>query len=305
MLIYRTAGGGGWKDRLDRPVEAVERDVAFGLVSREKALSRLRRGRRRRGGDRGRARRASGPSAATRWRSTSGRRSRRRSPLRGGDRAAGAGAGQAAALVAAGGPRVARWPGCAMAEAFGGAAGFGERPAVVVVDLNRRLHRPVVAARRATSTTCSSRRARCSTRRARAGVPVFFTTIVYDEVGEAAAAVFLRKVPALRRAAAGHALGRDRPAAGPPRRRAGAGQGARLGVLRRPARGAARRPRHADRVRRVDLGLRPRDRGRRDAARARADRAARVRRRPLIRARTSRRSTDIGGRYGDVVASTR
>jgi N-methylhydantoinase B len=39
MLIYRTAGGGGWKDRLDRPVSAVERDVAFGLVSAEKALS--------------------------------------------------------------------------------------------------------------------------------------------------------------------------------------------------------------------------------------------------------------------------
>src|SRR6185369_4192173 len=39
MLVYRTAGGGGWKDRLDRPVEAVERDVAYGLVSAEKALS--------------------------------------------------------------------------------------------------------------------------------------------------------------------------------------------------------------------------------------------------------------------------
>ena len=39
MLIYRTAGGGGWKDRLERPVEAVERDVSFGLVSAEKALS--------------------------------------------------------------------------------------------------------------------------------------------------------------------------------------------------------------------------------------------------------------------------
>jgi N-methylhydantoinase B len=39
MLIYRTAGGGGWKDRLDRPVEWVERDVAYGLVSAEKALS--------------------------------------------------------------------------------------------------------------------------------------------------------------------------------------------------------------------------------------------------------------------------
>ena len=37
MLVFRTAGGGGWKDRLDRPVEAVERDVAFGLVSAEGA----------------------------------------------------------------------------------------------------------------------------------------------------------------------------------------------------------------------------------------------------------------------------
>ena len=35
MLVYRTAGGGGWKDRLDRSVEAVVRDVAFGLVSPE------------------------------------------------------------------------------------------------------------------------------------------------------------------------------------------------------------------------------------------------------------------------------
>ena len=39
MLVYRTAGGGGWKDRLDRPVEAVARDVEFGLVSPEKALA--------------------------------------------------------------------------------------------------------------------------------------------------------------------------------------------------------------------------------------------------------------------------
>ena len=37
MLIYRTAGGGGWKDPLDRPIETVEADVAKGLVSREKA----------------------------------------------------------------------------------------------------------------------------------------------------------------------------------------------------------------------------------------------------------------------------
>jgi N-methylhydantoinase B len=39
MLVYRTAGGGGWKDRLDREVERVVRDVQFGLVSREKATT--------------------------------------------------------------------------------------------------------------------------------------------------------------------------------------------------------------------------------------------------------------------------
>ena len=39
MLIYRTAGGGGWKDPLDRPAERVEADVAKGLLSAEKAQS--------------------------------------------------------------------------------------------------------------------------------------------------------------------------------------------------------------------------------------------------------------------------
>jgi N-methylhydantoinase B len=39
MLVYRTAGGGGWKDPLTRPAEQVQRDVRYGLVSREKALN--------------------------------------------------------------------------------------------------------------------------------------------------------------------------------------------------------------------------------------------------------------------------
>ena len=39
MLIYRTAGGGGWKDPFDRPQEKVEADVAKGLVSAAKAES--------------------------------------------------------------------------------------------------------------------------------------------------------------------------------------------------------------------------------------------------------------------------
>ena len=104
MLIFRTAGGGGWKDRLDRPVEAVERDVSFGLVSVEGALGQLRRGRGGRGGDGRRAR-----AAAFRARGRVGVRLRAADrggdrPGRGGDGAARAVAGEAAALVAAGEP---------------------------------------------------------------------------------------------------------------------------------------------------------------------------------------------------------
>ena len=37
MLVYRTAGGGGWKDPLDRAAELVDSDVAKGLISADKA----------------------------------------------------------------------------------------------------------------------------------------------------------------------------------------------------------------------------------------------------------------------------
>jgi N-methylhydantoinase B len=37
MLVYRTAGGGGWKDPLDRAAVLVEADVAKGLISADKA----------------------------------------------------------------------------------------------------------------------------------------------------------------------------------------------------------------------------------------------------------------------------
>ena len=39
ILVYRTAGGGGWKDPFDRPSEKVFKDVRNGLVSIEKARS--------------------------------------------------------------------------------------------------------------------------------------------------------------------------------------------------------------------------------------------------------------------------
>jgi hypothetical protein len=80
---------------------------------------------------------------------------------------------------------------------FGRAAGLGERPAVVVVDLIRGFTDPgcplgadlgdVVAATRALLDVARDR-----------GVPVWFTTTCYDDDRAAQAAVFLRKVPALR-----------------------------------------------------------------------------------------------------------
>jgi maleamate amidohydrolase len=82
-----------------------------------------------------------------------------------------------------------------MPEAFGGQAGFGERPAVVVVDLNRGFTDPT------SPLACDLDDVLVQTRRlldhVRGRMPVIFTTVVYDQVGEAAAAVFLRKVPAL------------------------------------------------------------------------------------------------------------
>jgi len=84
-----------------------------------------------------------------------------------------------------------------MAESFGGAAGFGPRPAVVVVDLNVGFTDPSSPLACDLDDVLVSTRALLDAARAR-GVPVFFTTIEYDEVGEAAAAVFLRKAPALK-----------------------------------------------------------------------------------------------------------
>jgi nicotinamidase-related amidase len=85
----------------------------------------------------------------------------------------------------------------AVAERFGGAAGFGERPALVVVDLNLGFTDP------ASPLACDLddvlvRTSSLLDVARRVAVPVFFTTISYDEVGEAAAAVFLRKAPALK-----------------------------------------------------------------------------------------------------------
>ena len=83
------------------------------------------------------------------------------------------------------------------AGGFGGGAGFGPRPAVVVVDLLNGFTDPESPLGADLDAVVESTRTLLDGAR-EAGVPVLFTTVVYDEANERAAAVFLRKVPALR-----------------------------------------------------------------------------------------------------------
>ncbi len=79
---------------------------------------------------------------------------------------------------------------------FHGRAGFGRRPALVVVDVNRGFTDP------ASPLVCDlddvvGAIARLLEGFRAAGLPVAFTTVAYDDAGKQAAAVFIDKVPAL------------------------------------------------------------------------------------------------------------
>lgn len=84
-----------------------------------------------------------------------------------------------------------------MTAGFGEAGGFGRRPALVVVDLLRGFTDPASPLGAEMDDVVAATRTMLDAAR-EAGVPVVFTTIVYDDANERAAAVFLRKVPALR-----------------------------------------------------------------------------------------------------------
>jgi maleamate amidohydrolase len=81
-------------------------------------------------------------------------------------------------------------------NAFGGRTGFGARPAVLAVDLSCGFTDPASPLACDLDDVLAATRSLLDAARA-AGVPVLFTTVVYDAAGERAAAVFLRKVPAL------------------------------------------------------------------------------------------------------------
>ena len=81
-------------------------------------------------------------------------------------------------------------------EGFHGRAGLGERPALLVVDLNVGFTDPE------SPLVCDLDECVAATRRLleafrRAGLPVVFTTVAYDDAGKEAAQVFIEKVPAL------------------------------------------------------------------------------------------------------------
>jgi nicotinamidase-related amidase len=82
------------------------------------------------------------------------------------------------------------------AGGFGGGAGFGSRPAVLVVDLLKGFTDTESPLGANLDVVVESTRALLDCARD-AAVPVIFTTVVYDDANERAAAVFMRKVPAL------------------------------------------------------------------------------------------------------------
>jgi maleamate amidohydrolase len=81
-------------------------------------------------------------------------------------------------------------------EGFHGRAGFGDRPALVVVDVNRGFTDPA-SPLVCDLDECVAAISRLLEAFRGAGLPVVFTTVVYDEFGKQAAAVFIEKVPAL------------------------------------------------------------------------------------------------------------
>lgn len=79
---------------------------------------------------------------------------------------------------------------------FHGSAGFGQRPALVVVDVNRGFTDPA-SPLVCDLDDCVAAIARLLDVFRGAGLPVVYTTVCYDDFGKQAAAVFIEKVPAL------------------------------------------------------------------------------------------------------------
>jgi maleamate amidohydrolase len=145
-------------------------------------------------------------------------------------------------------------------EGFHGRAGFGRRPALVVVDVNRGFTDPGSPLVCELDGVVEAIRRLIDGFRA-AGHPVVFTTVAYDDAAKQAAAAFIAKVPALLTLEAGSPWTEIDPRLAP--------------LADEPVlpRDTAREPPHRPCVRlarghrRLDVGVHPRDRGGRPPAR--------------------------------------
>lgn len=81
-------------------------------------------------------------------------------------------------------------------EGFHGRAGFGRRPALVVVDVNRGFTDPESPLVCDLDGVVEAIAGLLDAFR-RAGLPIVYTTVAYDETARQAASVFIQKVPAL------------------------------------------------------------------------------------------------------------
>jgi maleamate amidohydrolase len=89
---------------------------------------------------------------------------------------------------------------------FGGRAGFGRRPALLVIDLVNAFTDPASALGSDLDAVLAATRRLIDACRAK-GVPIIFTTVAYDGARSQAAAVFIAKIPSLRTLEAGsHAV---------------------------------------------------------------------------------------------------
>ena len=164
---------------------------------------------------------------------------------------------------------------------FDGTVGFGDRPAVIVIDFTLAYTTPgeplyaegVVSAVEETVTLIDAARL--------ARVPVIFTKVIYHP-SMLDGALFVKKVPVLQTLVPGEPHGRDRPTRGAPARRTRHRQAVSVVLLRHAADGGADRARHrhagADGL--LHIGLRARQRRRRAAIWPARHRSARMRGRP-------------------------
>ena len=166
-------------------------------------------------------------------------------------------------------------------DGFHGRVGFGQRPALIVIDVNRGFTDPE------SPLVCDLDEVVVAIQRLlgemrRAGLPVVYTTVSYGEGDKETAAAFIDKIPALLTLEAGTRWveidPRIAPRDGEPvlnKLFASAFFGTALSSFL-----ACERVRQPHRHRGFDVRVRQGDRGRRDPARLPPDRPARGRRRP-------------------------